>query len=262
MSVAALVFGLQILSVIGSILTVWKLLQTGLHRKYRFFFLYFLFRIPNTIWPLFFNDFFNTEATLYFKLWTITEPVTWFFHTAVVLELYRLVLQKHKGLYTLGRWALFAGVGTSLTISLLSLVPRMTLAITQQSKTMFWYLAIERGFMLGLAIFLLFMMGFLVLYTVPISRNVKMHARIYTIFFVSNYLTFLLRSLFGYEVAPATNGIGQFVSMACVFAWFFLLSPKGEEVKTSAPVIGPEQERRVLQHLDALNATLLKVSRN
>lgn len=262
MSVAALIVAFQILSVIGAVLTVIKLWKTGLYRKYRFLFFYFLFRIPNTIWPLFFNDFFDTQATLYYQLWIATEPVTWFFHTAVVLELYHLVLQKHKGLYTLGRWALFAGVGTSLTISLVSLIPRMTLSMTQQSKTMFWYLATERGFMLGLAIFLLFMMGFLVLYTVPISRNVKMHARIYTIFFVSNYLAFLLRSLFGYEANPVTNGIGQFVSMACVFAWLFLLGPKGEEVKTSVPVIGPEQERRVLQHLDALNATLLKASRN
>jgi hypothetical protein len=257
MSAAALIV-FQILSLIGSVLTAAKLFQTGLYRKYHFFFLYFLFRIPNTVWPLFTDS----ESKLYFFFWVATEPVTWFFHAIVVLELYRLVLERHKGLYTLGRWAMFAGVGASVTISLISLIPRLTLPMTQQSKTMFWYLAMERGFMLGLAIFLLFMMGFLVLYTVPISRNVKMHARVYTIFFVSNYLSFLLRSLFGYQVAPLTSGISQFVSMVCVFAWFFLLSPKGEEVKTSTPVIGPEQERRVLQHLDALNATLVKASRN
>jgi hypothetical protein len=248
----------QILSLTGSALTAGKLYQTGLYRKYRFFFLYFLFRIPNTAWPLFIHS----DSELYFRIWIYTEPITWLFHTAVVLELYRLVLERHKGLYTLGRWALFAGLSTSIFISLVSLIPRMNLAITQQSRTMFWYLAMERGFMLGLAIFLLFMMAFLVLYTVPISANVKIHARLYTIFFVSNYLTWLLRSLFGYTAAPLTDGTAQLVSMACVFGWFFLLSPKGEELNTSAPAIGPEQERRVLEHLDALNATLLKASRN
>ena len=165
---AALII-LQILSLTGSALTAGKLYQTGLYRKYRFFFLYFLFRIPNTAWPLFFHS----DSELYFGFWMCTEPITWLFHTAVVLELYRLVLEKHKGLYTLGRWALFAGLGTSVIISLVSLIPRMTLALTQQSKTMFWYLAMERGFMLGLAIFLLFMMAFLVLYTVPISPTSK-----------------------------------------------------------------------------------------
>jgi hypothetical protein len=262
MSAAALIVAFQILSLIGSALTAAKLYHGGLYRKYRFFFWYFLFRVPNTAWPLFFNNFFNTKAILYYYFWVSTEPVTWIFHTLVVLELYKLVLEKHKGLYTLGRWAMFAGIATSVTISLLSLIPKMTRSMTEQSKTMFWYLAMERGIMLGLAIFLLFMMGFLVLYTVPISGNVKIHARIYSIFFVSNYLTFLLQSLFGLHVLSWTNVVAGGVSAGCVFAWLFLLNPAGEEVQTSQPILGPEQERRVLQQLDALNATLLRVSRN
>src|ERR1035438_9184999 len=185
MSAAALIkliYAFQILSLIGSAFTVAKLFHTGLYRRYRWFFWYFLFRIPNTAWPLFFS----TQGKAYFLLWTYTEPMTWLLHVAVVLELYRLVLEKHKGLYTLGRLAMFAGIGTSVTISLISLIPNLALS-GQQSRKMFWYLALERGFMLGLAIFLLFMMGFLVLYTVPISRNVKRHARIYAVFFISNY---------------------------------------------------------------------------
>lgn len=251
-----LINAFQILSLIGSVFTVAKLFHTGLYRRYRWFFWYFLFRIPNTAWPLFFS----TRGKAYFLLWTYTEPMTWLFHVAVVLELYRLVLEKHKGLYTLGRWAMFAGIGTSVTISLISLIPNLTLS-GQQSRKMFWYLALERGFMLGLAIFLLFMMGFLVLYTVPISRNVKMHARIYSVFFVSNYLAFLLRSLKGIHVSGNTNLAAEVVSTLCVFAWLFLLNPKGEEVQVSQPIIGAEQERRVLFQLDALNATLLRVSR-
>jgi hypothetical protein len=229
-----------------------------LYRKYRWFFWYFVFRLPNTAWPLAFD----VTGEAYYNFWVFTEPITWIFHILVVLELYRLVLERHKGLYTLGRWAMFAGMATSVTLSLVSLIPKLTLAITQQSKTMFWYLAMERGLMLGLAIFLLFMMGFLVLYTVPISSNVKFHARVYAVFFISNYLTFLLASLRGIHALPWVNVVADAVSAACVFAWLFLLSPKGEEVKSSAPILGPEQERRVLQQLDALNATLLKVSRN
>jgi uncharacterized integral membrane protein len=256
MSAAALINVFQILTLVGAALTAAKLFHTGLHRRYRFFFWYFLFLLPNTTWPLFLS----VKGSPYFVLWTVTEPLTWIFHTLVVLELYRLVLEKHKGLYTLGRWAMFAGIGTSVTISLISLIPRLAVSMTEQSKTMFWYLAMERGLMLGLAIFLLFMMGFLVLYTVPISRNVKTHARIYSIFFVSNFLTFLMRSLLGRHVGLLTNTIANAVSTLCVFAWLFLLNPAGEEVQTSQAVISPEQERRVLQHLDALNATLLRVS--
>ena len=48
----------------------------------------------------------------------------------------------------------------------------------------------------------------------------------------------------------------------CLLGWFLLLTRKGEEVQTRFPAMGPETERRVLERLDALNATLLRVSRH
>jgi hypothetical protein len=254
-----LIVSVQILGLLGSILTAYHLYRTGLYRKYRFFFWYFLFRIPNTAWPLFFPD---TKSFLYFYVWLATEPVTWIFNVAIVLELYRLILEKHKGLYSLGRWAMSLGLGISATVSVTSLIPKMTLALTEQkSITMFCYLAMERGLALALALFLLFMIGFLVLYTVPLSRNVKIHARIYTVFFFSKFLIFLLQSLWGWHSYDKLSTWADGVTALCIFAWFFLLTPKGEEVLTSHPILNAEHERRLLLQLDALNATLLKSSK-
>jgi hypothetical protein len=262
MSVAALIYCFQILSLIGSALTAWKLHQSGLSHRYRFFFWYFLFRIPNSIWPLFAAP----ASDAYYVIWVCTEPVAWFFHVTVVLELFRLILEKHKGIYSLGRWAMFLGLGTSALISLLSLIPRLPLSATQQSKWMFRYLGIERGVGLALGLFLLFMTTFLVLYTIPLSRNVKIHARIYTVFFFSNFLMFFLQSLFGVVTSRPvwlwSNAAAGAITATCAFAWFFLLNPKGEEVETSQPVLSADHERRILLQLDSLNATLLKVTKN
>ncbi len=257
---AVLINALQVLSLFGSFLTCLRLYKTGLFRRYRWFFSYFLFRIPNTIWTLLFP----VNSTVYLILWVATEPITWIFHAAVLLELYRLVLEKYQGLYTLGRWSMLVGMTVSVGISLSSFILKMK--SVAQSKTMFWYLALERGWMLALAIFLLCMMGFLALYTIPISRNIRTHARVYTVFFISNYLFFLLQSVFGMHSAFGirafywTNVAAEAITTTCVFAWFFLLSTQGEEVTTSTPLMGPEQERRALQQLDAINATLLRVT--
>jgi hypothetical protein len=51
------------------------------------------------------------------------------------------------------------------------------------------------------------------------------------------------------------------IASACTVAWALLITAKGEEVRTQLPQIRPEAEERILQQLDALNATLLKVSR-
>ena len=37
------------------------------------------------------------------------------FYVLMVLELYRLVLEKYKGLYSLGRWALYLSLAISVS---------------------------------------------------------------------------------------------------------------------------------------------------
>lgn len=258
MPIAKLYLLVQACSLIGSFLVVGRLLTSGLYKRYHVFFLYFLFRIPNGLWPILLP----VTGSAYFYAWIATEPFTWIFHIAVVLELYRLVLEKHKGLYTLGRWALYAGMSLSILVSILTLLPKLKNAGALQSKTVGYYLAAERGVTLGLAIFLLFMMFFLTRYPVPMSRNLIVHISIYTVFFISNFLVWLLRSLFGLIVNNQTNLLASAVSAVCVYLWFFLLSPQGEAVPANLPSFGPEYERRALHQLDALNATLLKASKN
>ena len=53
MTSAALVSFLRVVLLLGSILMVLKLQRTGLYHHYPIFFAFFIFRIPNSIWPLF-----------------------------------------------------------------------------------------------------------------------------------------------------------------------------------------------------------------
>jgi hypothetical protein len=258
MSSVALVSLLKIVSLLGSALTALKLFKSGLYRRYRVFFAYFVFRLVNGMWPIFLD----VKSPKYFYFWVLTEPVLWVFYILMVFELYRLVLENHKGLYTLGRWAMYIGIGLSVIISALSLLPRITPAMPQQSRIIGYFFAAERGIDLSLAIFILLILFFLSRYPVPLSRNVVVHAVVYSIYFLSNTLVFLLKSLFGLRQMDEVNLLLMCASSGCVVAWLVLLTPKGEKTRTSAQRFGPEHEERVLQQLDSLNATLLKVSRN
>ena len=258
MSSADLVLFLQLVSLAGCSLTAGKLLVSGLHRQYRIFWFFLLFLIPDSIFPLVLG----TSSQLYLKLWICTEPALWIFYIFVVLELYGLILEKHKGLYTLGRWAMYFSVVVSVALSVLSLLPRITPAMPQASKRMGYILAAERGVDLSLVIFIVLILGFLTLYPVPLSRNVIVHTLVYSVFFVSNTLGVLLRVMLGVRVKNEVNLFLMGVSSVCMLAWFFLLNAKGEEVHLNLPWLGAPQEKRLLQQLDALNATLLRVSRN
>lgn len=258
---AALVLGIQWVSLLGSLLTAAKLFRSGLYLRYRVFFAYFLFRVPIAAYPLLVD----IKSPVYFYIWVFTEPLVWMFYIWVVLELCGLVLERHRGLYTLGKWAMYVGMAVSVTLSVLSVMARFKAAPAQRSKSSLsnsiigYFFAADRGVTFCLAIFLLLMLLLLSRYPVRLSRNVILHTTLYTIFFLSNTLSVILKTVFGVHLFTTIDTGLMGVSAVCILAWLIFLSPKGEEVRLNIPNFAPEDEKRILYHLDALNSTLLKV---
>ena len=256
MTGGVLVSCLQAVLVLGSMLMVLMLYRSGLIRRYPIFFALFIFRIPNGIWPLFLE----TSAPLYQRMWVLTEPIGLAFYVLMVVELYKLVLEKYKGLYTLGRWALYVSLAISVSISAISLLPQIKPSLPQQSKVMFYMLATQRGVDTGLAIFIVLILCFLSLFPVKLSRNVRVHALVFSIFFLSHTFMTLMRSLFGLHLADAVNTVLLGVTAASVVAWLTLLRAAGEDTGREPALYGQEEESRLLMHLDSLNAALLRAS--
>jgi hypothetical protein len=256
MTSAVLVSGLRAVLLLGSILMVLKLYHTGLYHLYPIFFAFFIFRIPNSIWPLFLD----VSSNLYLHVWVLTDPIGLGFYVLMVVELYKLVLEKYKGLYSLGRWALYVSLAISLSISAISLLPRIKPSTPQSSKIMAYVLATDRGIDTALAIFIVLILCFLSLFPVTLSRNVRMHALIFSIFFLSNTFVLLMRRLFGMHLADEVNTILLGITAASVVAWLTLLRKAGED-SIQAPIRFEQgHESRLLAHLDSLNAALLRVS--
>jgi len=257
MSDHTLVLFIQAISLAACTLLAVKLYKTGLYRRYQAFFWYFIFRVVNGIWPLFLD----LKSDAYFYFWIASSPLTLVFYVWVVFELCRLVLEKHRGLYSLGRWAMAVGMVVSVTLSILSLLPKLATATRPQSKYLGYFYATDRGVTFALAIFLLLMMFLLSRYPVPLSRNVILHATLYTLFFLSNTLNVILNSVFGIHLYTVIDMGLMVISTGCVVSWLLFFNPNGEEVRIRMPHFGIEHEERLLFQLDALNSTLLKVAR-
>jgi hypothetical protein len=259
-SSAAIVHSVELVILAGCALTAIKLLHTRLYKRYKALLSYVIFRFFYTSALLF--VFKNPKSAAYGWFWIFTEPVIWLFHTLIVIELYSLILEKHKGLYTLGRWVLYAGLSVSILISGLALLPQLSGGAAQSSHLLPYYFAIERGVDFSLLLFLLLILLWLTRYPVPLSRNVVVHSVVYSILFLSNTAGVLGRVIFGFNLSGSLSTFVLGVGAVCIFTWFFFLTPKGEEVRISLPLFGPEHEERILNQLDALNKTLLKVSRD
>jgi hypothetical protein len=253
----ALVLFFEWVSLLAAGLTVVNLLRSGLYRRYRFFFVYLVFRVPYGICLLVLD----VKSGLYQKFWTVTAPLFWLLYILVVFELCGLILEKHKGLYTLGRWAMYFGIAVAVTLSLLSLFPHITPAMPQRTRIMGYVYATERGVDFSLAIFILLILFFLSRYPVPLSRNVVVHSVVFSLFFLSNTIGLLLHSVFGLQLIHEVDMLFTGTSSACMVAWLVLLNARGEKVQVTTQHFGRGDEERILLQLDALNDTLLRASR-
>ena len=100
-----------------------------------------------------------------------------------------------------------------------------------------YFLAADRGEVTAsvLAIFLLLMLLLLSRYPVPLSRNVVLHAAVYTVFFLSNSMSDILADVFGLHLFTVIDMGLTVVSQLCIFTWLLFLNIKGEEVRVHVP---------------------------
>jgi len=256
MTTAVLAPVLQAVLLLGSILMVLKLYRTGLYRRYPVFFAFFIFRIPNSVWPIVLP----TNSFAYFYLWLCSGPLILFFYVFMAVELYKSVLERYRGLYSLGRWVMYGSVAISVTISALSLLPTIKPEAPEASKAIIYVLATERGVDTALAIFIILMLCFLSLFPVKLGRNVRVHALVFSVFFLSNTFMLLMRNIFGVKFEDWLNTAIQCITAASVVAWLTLLRSTGEDSRQAPAALGPEYESRLLAHLDSINKALLKTS--
>ena len=252
----SLLFALQIGSLLGFSLTIFKLFRESLFRRYLFFSLFLIIRIVYVVagMPL------ARTSKAYFFYWLFGHPVYWVFYVLVVRELCGLILDKYTGLKTLGRWFMYGSVAIALAMSLLSMITGVNPNIGARSSrgAMGYVLSIDKGVTISLAVFLLVLLALLSRYPVRLQRNVVLHSFVFTSFFLSDGLTKLWVTMFGVETFRVANLVLTTLTAACGFSWFWWLSRKGEEVTTHVANMDSRNEERLMSQLNYLNQTLIK----
>jgi hypothetical protein len=247
----------QGLWLLGMLAVAGRLFFSGLHRRYTFFFAYVLLSAFQSAGAFVLP----THSGAYQKFFLVTTPLVWLFYVLVVLELYGLVLEQYPGLLTLGRWAMYGSIGVSVLLSLLALSLRLRNVVAQKSQLLSYYIVIERGLVSSLLIFLFIILILLRNYPVRLSRNVVIHCLVYSAYFLSSTLAMLAAGLFGVRLSAGVNLFISLFNAACAFVWAFFLNRQGEKRLVSVSKLSAEQEERIMAQLNALNTTVLRVSR-
>jgi hypothetical protein len=232
-----------------------KLWRTGLHRRYPALLAFLLLN------PILSLGFLVSSVAAYVTYWKILQPFTWLFSVWVVLELYTVILERHKGLATFGRWMQYGGFAVSTLVSVLALLPRIQTGRGHADPVLVYYYAIERGVDCGMLVFLLVLLVWLTQYPVPLSRNVVIHSFAYTALFLSNSVGLFGQAFFGFALSRSVTLALTGVFGICILTWLIFLNAQGEEVRVTVLHFTAEHEERILEQLETVNQALLKLSR-
>lgn len=251
-SILSLLWGF---SIVANATAALRLYQLDLNRVYRFFFAFLVFSTARSLLLLPFN----LRGNMYGLIYLATLPILWVFYILIVLELYSLVLQNYSGIYSLGRWTLYGALFFSVTVSILTLIPTWG---NESSKLLFVCTTVTRGVDFSLVIFLLLILVFLSRYPVALHRNIIVHCIVYTVFFLGTSMTILVRDVFGRQVMRPLNNVLEVIGTACYLVWIFFLTRAGESrVTMLRHNWSPDDEQRLVEQLNNINATLLRAAR-
>jgi len=256
----SLAIGLRILAFGIGCGAVAHLYFQGLHRQYRILLIFLCIQSSRSL-SLFVAQWVIPTRQAYSWTWVHTEPILWLSYILLVSDLYSLVLQKYKGLQTVGRWILFISIPLAIVISIVSVLPTLHKPASEIS-VVFYFDLVNRGIMFSLVIFILLILSLLSWYPITLSRNVMLHCVICTIFFISASMGYLVRNVQGGAVHNAVNLAHLVITAVCWSGWLFLLTPRGE---TAHMVMrrewSKEEERRLVEQLTAINSSLLRTAR-
>ena len=253
---------------IGACLVLYlRLRQQGLHRVYRVFAAFVLFRaaratalaaLPPIWYGLKHRPYVRFANNVYGWGWTLTEPLLWVLHVLVVLELYSLVLQNYKGVASMGRWAVLAGLAIAIVLSSLTLPAELSHSAEHSPILRVVGVAV-RAVDTSLVLFLLFITAFLVWFPIPLTRNVVLYSMVYAFYFTTGALAELARNLLGQSVWSGMNVAAACLQLLCFGIWTVFLNRAGEsKTVVVRHALAPQHEEILVQQLAAINASLMR----
>jgi hypothetical protein len=224
---------------------------TGLHRVYPGFFVYVVFRALRSGGLRLLNP----SKTAYGWAWLLSEPLVWILFGYATLELTSRALRDYRGLASLSRTTLAAGLVVAVAVSLSSL--RVDVSWSQGDfPVLLGFNLARRAVCSALSIYLLLLAGFLLWFPVPITRNLLLHTVLLSLYSLAAAATLFVRNVLGPAVIPLVSVALMIINQLCMAGWL-LLTRAGE--RPTAIARGrwrPEAERRMLDQLSALNQNL------
>ncbi len=234
-----------------------NLARYGLLRVYRWFAAYLSADAIETA----VGAIFQQDRRLFAHIYFAGQSVKVILAVMVVLELYRLALERHAALARYGRMTVAYVLGGAAVVAVLGLALEPGIA-GDPSPVLRAFFSFERTISVWMLLFLLAIGAFMLWFPVVLKRNSALYIGGFVLYFLSRSTGMLAANLTP-QWKQAISEAMLLVSVACLVVWLFALTEQGERVETTVGHLwDPAEARRLTAQLDAINAKLSRLSRS
>jgi hypothetical protein len=204
----------------------------------------------------------DQTSSTYFWSYIVLEPVYCLFAILAVRELLALTFREYPGIRTAGRWAMYAGIVFSLSISLVLTYFFWSGSAAGRAHSPYLYYVelIKRCVFFTLALVIVTLLVFLSRYPLHLSRNTLVSSFFFSALFLSETARLLVDSMVTLLHNPAVDWAQSGFIFICLFGWTLMLK---RESRTTPPQIRfpSPREEHLLQQLNSLNQLMARASR-
>jgi hypothetical protein len=239
-------------------IAVIRLLQLRLVRTYPIFFLFLSTSLPGGI----VNVCFGSSSRQFFYTYLVSEFILSILYLLCVWELFSAIFRDYAGLRSLSRWVM--GIAAAVAICVSGGILAVTASQPKFVKAfLFKFTSVERTEAAALVVFILILLFFISRYPITLPRNIVVHSKVYSIYFLTDAAAMLLWEVLPKQHAALVSYTLAAVQSACFLAWACRLSKAGETRETRVRRnISGEREQALIGELNALNATVLRAGRS
>ena len=235
----------------GLVLRMW---HQGLAVRYRYFLAYLIYLMLAPCVLLFVNK----RSDAYFYAFAASEIVAWVLQSLIIFELFTLLFNNYTGVAVAGRDFMKLALALAVLITLL-------LAVLNHESGPGKYPVIETFFLASRVVtslilaFVVLMIGFLLWFPLPLSRNTLAYLGGYSVYFLGRGLTQFAGNMFGPDAYLLLSSVSLTITFGCLLFWIIRLTRAGEK---AAVTVGrrsdPVEEGRLVRQLEAINASLAR----
>ena len=198
------------------------------------------------------------NTNLYAKVWISLTPLHWILYFCIAYEIFRRVLEEHRGIATAGRWVVTGGLVVAIVVTAVTMLAEVS-AGQQKYPILFAMHVTERAVSTALAVLLLILSGFLLYFPVLLRRNSLLIVTGLTVYFLFKALLLLMRNLMGPDTYLVLSGLNQLLNLTIIATWLWRLVPQASDQMSGPRATVPKQRAdEMLRRLGQMNEVLLR----